>query len=288
MAFEEIMGTVMPWTVAADALAALGAQLALDESGGGDPRVVESLHAVSRAAGIAGLGDLSPQERGALIGVVRSSLRQAVELLDHADRDPGWTYTDPDILDGWGRGSAMVPTLLRTTAPEIGEVTSLLDIGTGVGLLAISATTAWPQASVVGIDQWEPSLARARANVARAGLEDRITLRTQDLHELDDVESYDCVWFPTFFFSEAVVAKTLEAIMRATKPGGWIVLGRLVPIPNPLGAATLALRTARAGGENVDAERTSALLRDIGCTEVREAPAPVPVPMSFTVGQRPA
>lgn len=288
MAFEEIMSKVMPWTVATAALAALGGELALQESGAGDPRVIEGLQAVSRAAGIEGLAALTPQERGALVGVVRSTLRQATDLLDHADRDPGWTFTDPDILDGWGRGSAMVPTMLRNIAPEIGEVTSLLDIGTGVGLLAVSAATAWPQASVVGIDVWEPSLARARANVARAGLEDRITLRTQDLHDLDDVESYDCVWFPTFFFSEGVVAKALEAIVRATKPGGWIVLGRLLPVPDPLGAATLALRTVISGGENISPERTAAFLTDIGCVDVRDVRAPVPVPMSFTIGKRPA
>jgi hypothetical protein len=83
------------------------------------------------------------------------------------------------------------------------------------------------------------------------------------------------------------VAKALDAVVRSTKPGGWIVLGRLVPVPNPLGAATLALRTVRAGGENIPAERTAALLEEAGCTDVREVPAPVPVPMSFTIGRRP-
>lgn len=287
MSFEQVMGTVMPWTVATEALAALGAQLALEDAGTGDPRVRAALQEVARAAGIDGLAELTPQERSALIGIVRSTVRQAGDLLDTAEREPGWGYTDPDILDGWGRGSAMIPTMLTNIAPEIGDVTSLLDIGTGVGLLALSATTAWPAASVVGIDVWEPSLARARANVARAGLEDRITLRTQDLLDLDDVESYDCVWFPTFFFSEPVVAKALDAVVRSTKRGGWIVLGRLVPVPNPLGAATLALRTVRAGGETIPAERTAALLEEAGCTDVREVPAPVPVPMSFTIGRRP-
>ncbi|HVU74635.1 MAG TPA: class I SAM-dependent methyltransferase [Mycobacteriales bacterium] len=288
MSFEEVMGTVMPWTVATEARAALGAQLALEETGGGDPAVAAALQGVTEAAGLDALADLCPQQRAGLVGVIRSTLRQAVELLDDPERAPGWCYADPDVLDGWGRGSAMVPTMLTNIAPEIGDVTSLLDIGTGVGLLAVSATTAWPKANVVGIDVWEPSLARARANVSGAGLDDRITLRRQDLAELDDVDAYDCVWFPTFFFTAEHVAKAMDAVARATRPGGWIVLGRLLPAPNPLGAATLALRTIRSGGENLPAERTAALLREAGCIDVREVPAPAPVPMSFTVGRRPS
>jgi hypothetical protein len=36
----------------------------------------------------------------------------------------------------------------------------------GVGLLAVSDANVWLQASIVGLDVWEPSLALARAQVS--------------------------------------------------------------------------------------------------------------------------
>ena len=241
MSFEEIIGATQRWSTATEALAALGAELALLASGGGDPAVVERLHAVTQAAGLSGLDELPPPQQAMVLGLVRTTLRQALDLVDQAGRAPGWAFTDPVILDGWGRGSAMVPTMIANGAPEIGDVRSLLDVGTGVGLLAVAATNVWPDTTVVGVDTWEPSLERARANVAQAGLDNRITLRNQDVADLDDVDSYDCAWVPTFFLSEPTIESTVAGIVRAVRPGGWIVLGRLITLPDPL-----AGRDARA------------------------------------------
>ena len=74
------------------------------------------------------------------------------------------------------------------------------DIGTGVGLLAVSAARVWPECAVTGIDVWEPSLELARRNVTAAGLGHRIEIRRQDVLDLDDADRYDCVWLPSFFF----------------------------------------------------------------------------------------
>src|SRR4051794_9349130 len=92
-----------------------------------------------------------------------------MDLIENPARPPGWAFTNPVILDGWGRGSAMVPALIAAAHTDLGAVTSFLDVGTGVGLLAVSAVGVWPSASVVGIDPWEPSLQRARANVEQSG-----------------------------------------------------------------------------------------------------------------------
>jgi tRNA1(Val) A37 N6-methylase TrmN6 len=68
----------------------------------------------------------------------------------------------------------MIPALIATAYPDLVNVRSFLDVGTGVGLLAVAAARVWPAATIVGIDPWEPSLERARANVAQAGLDGRM------------------------------------------------------------------------------------------------------------------
>jgi SAM-dependent methyltransferase len=221
-----------------------------------------------------------------VLGLVRTTLRQALDLVDDAGRAPGWAFTDPVILDGWGRGSTVVPTIISNGAPEIGDVQSFLDVGTGVGLLAVAATNVWPDATVVGVDTWEPSLERARVNVAQAGRDDRITLRNQDIADIDDVDSYDCAWVPTFFLPEQTLDSTVAGIVRAVRPGGWIVLGRLITLPDPLADATLALRTIRSGGGYIDEVRSVELLEKAGCSGVRVF-GQSGIPMSFTVGQKP-
>jgi predicted O-methyltransferase YrrM len=217
----------------------------------------------------------------------RSALKQALDLLEEPERAPGWAYTDPGVLDGWGRGSAAVPGVIAALAPEIGAVQTLLDVGTGVGLLAVSAANVWPDVTVVGVDTWEPSLDRARKHVADAGLTDRVELRNLDVVDLSDQDRFDCAWVPTFFLREADLEDAVAAVVRSVRPGGWIVLGRFLTPPAPVPAAMLQLRTYRFGGHLTDEERSIGLLTNAGCANVRVASAPPPMPMSFTFGQKP-
>jgi predicted O-methyltransferase YrrM len=145
----------------------------------------------------------------------------------------------------------------------------------------------WPNATIVGIDRWAPSLERARANVAQAGLDARITLRKQELVELDDVDEYDGVWVPTFFLTEAVLGEALPRIVRATRPGGWIALGRMAPPPDPLAEATNTLDVIRGGGSHLDAKRAVEVLEEAGCTSVHTAPRTGPAPIELILGQKP-
>ena len=181
----------------------------------------------------------------------------------------------------------MIPTLLAQI-PEFETVESLLDVGVGVGLLAVSAASAWPGAKIVGLDVWEPALERARANVSAAGLEDRITLRNQDLTALDDIDRYDCAWLPTFFLSDATLANAMPNVVRAVAPNGWIVLGLFRQPPNALGQATMALRTIRSGGAELDPKRAAEILDAAGCASVRSIEPGGSGPITFVIGQKPA
>ena len=288
MSFEEVMAALSPLLAANDALAAIGAELSLKSSGSGadaDPAFVSALGSVSAAAGLPDLDALAPPQQAMALNIVRLYFAMANELLNDPGRPPGWTYTDPLVLEGMGRGSMMIPPLLAAT-PELASVASLLDVGTGVGWLAIAAANLWPAAEVVGLDVWEPALERARTNVKEAGLEDRITLRNQDVTELDDVDAYDCAWVPTFFLPERALTTALAKIRDALRPGGWIVLGRFAPAPDPLARATTALRNIRGGGSTLDAERSAELLRGAGYTSVRDLERAGPAPIAFVIAQK--
>lgn len=289
MSFEDVMTVVGRWLTATEALAAVGAELSLKQAAQpGHPAVVGALQAVSAVAGLAGIDELTSSQRQLVTGLIRMGLHQASDLLDDPGRPPGWTFTDPAILQGWGRGSAVVPGALAAAIPELADVRSFLDVGSGIGLLAVAAAGVWPRATVVGIDVWGPSLEAAAANVQAAGLGDRITLRDQDVATLDDKDAYDCAWFPTFFVTEPVLEAAMPRLHRALRPGGWLVLGRVAAPPDPLAQAVSALRTIRGGGADFDAKRLAAALESAGCTAVRVVPRQSPVPMEYVIGQRAA
>src|SRR5215470_10531298 len=288
MSFEDVMTAVGRWMVATEALAATGAELTLAERGdAGDPDVTAALRAVSAAAGLPALGELAPPQRDTVAALIRMCLRQAQDLIDDPGRPPGWTFTHPDILAGWGRGSMLVPGILATAAPQFTDVRSFLDVGTGVGLLAIAAARIWPAATVTGIDIWEPSLEIAAGNIKAAGLADRITVRRADVTSIDEAGSYDCAWFPTFFVSEPVLDAAVPRLVRSLRPGGWLVLGRMAPPPDPVAQAASKLRTIRGGGADFTAARLASALKAAGCADVGALPRTGPAPMEFIVGQRP-
>jgi SAM-dependent methyltransferase len=289
VSFEDVMSTLSRWLVATEALAAVGAQLTLLQSPeAGHPDVVGALRTISAAAGLDDLDGMDPEQRGMLIALIRLALHEAIDLMDEPGREPSWTFTDPDILQGWGRLSAMVPATLTAAVPELAGIRSFLDVGCGIGLLAIAATRVWPDATVVGIDVWGPSLEAARANVRAAGLEQRITIRDQDVTTLDDVDAYDCVWLPTIFMPEPVLTAAMPRLFAALRPGGWVVLARTAAPPDQLAQATAALRTVRSGGADHDAKALTVALEDLGCVDVTVLPRQGPSPVEYVIGHRPA
>jgi hypothetical protein len=288
MPFEDIMMRVVQLQVGTDALAAVGAVASTTLSGQTiDPDVAEAITELLRSLGLDGIADLEPPQLAMLAGSVRTYFLQASDLLTQPGRAPGWQYTDPQLLEGQGRGSAMIPSLIARSIAAASDVREFLDLGAGVAHLAIGAATLWPECHVVGLDTWEASLELARTNVANAGLEDRITLRQQNVVDLDDVDRFDLVWFPTFFFARDSMKAALAAVVAATRPGGSIVLGCYAPPPDPTAKAAMTLRTIRDGGAVLDGDSAAALLRDAGCVDVAVAPRDWPIPLFFVVGRRP-
>jgi precorrin-6B methylase 2 len=288
MSFEDIMGRVFQLHVAVDTVAAIGARASIASSGAAvDREVVAALDAVLEAAGVPGVDELAPPQQAMLAAATRSLFGQSADLLAHPTREPGWQHTDDDILEGQGRASMAVPGLIKGALPELADMTSFLDVGTGVGWLAVSAAQLWPDARIVGVDIWEPALEHARRNVAASGVADRIELRNQDVTDIPDVDRFDCTWVPTFFLGTDVLSTALETIVTATRPGGHIVLGRFEPPPDATARATIRMRTIRDGGCTLDAAALTDLLERAGCVDVRELERTSPVPLGFVVGRKP-
>jgi SAM-dependent methyltransferase len=93
------------------------------------------------------------------------------------DRDlPGWIATLPDV-----------ETRLRTgTAPAV------LDLGCGTGRSAFALASAFPRASVRGVDLDPRSVEEARAGAARRGLADRVTFVVGDAATTDGLAEGSC------------------------------------------------------------------------------------------------
>ncbi len=86
-------------------------------------------------------------------------------------------------------------------------VTSVLDLCTGSGCLAILAALAFPNATVDAVDVSSEALEVAARNVADYGLEDRLTLHRSDLFSALGGRTYDLVLSnPPYVTAEAVAA----------------------------------------------------------------------------------
>jgi len=278
---------------AAGALAAIGAALRLRLDGAAAPAEVQQrLDAVLAALDIPPLDGLDAGQTTRLCDLVGMILRHALDLLDNPMRPPGWNHTDPALLEAQGGGSRMVPHLIAAAAetrPELaallGRPGAFLDVGTGVGWLAIEAARVWPALRVVAIDIWEPALARARRNVAASGLEGRIEVRAQDVAALPERAVFALAWVPVPFFRAAALAAVLARVRAALAPGAWVVCGLETPPEEPLARALSVLRLVRGGGEISMPAEVASQLTAAGFAAVEIVPAG---PLTFVLGRPPA
>jgi SAM-dependent methyltransferase len=116
---------------------------------------------------------------------------------------------------------------------------TVLDVGTGAGLLLIGAAKQTPRGMVFGIDLWASkdlsnnAAATTMRNVVAEGVADRIDVQTGDARDLA---------FPDASFDRAVSllcihniedkadqARACREIARVLKPGGRVVIGDYVP-----------------------------------------------------------
>lgn len=234
---------------------------------------------------------LAQPMRAALEGDIRSQLMQSLAYLESsssAEVSPGWAHTDPALLQAQGDASAVFAVMCKSMlAPALGDLAQrleqpgarFLDVGTGVGGIAIAMSRAFPQLHTVGLDPFDVPLGIARRNVARADLAARIELRQLAVQHLRDEACFDLAWMPTFFVAGPVQAAALARVRAALRVGGWVV------IPSGSGDAVIALLIELWGGEVLPAPDCEALLEKAGLAEIRSVSGPVPG-SALVVGRR--
>ena len=293
MSFESLMAELQRLTVSVETLAALGAQLRFLQNGlAGDSRVRALLNDVVRAIDPQLLEDIEQNQQAVALALIQTMFRQGLDLLENPERVPGWGYQDPDILQSQGQASPLIVHWIEALAaqrPELSKVLrrsgAFLDVGTGVGWLAIEAARSWPALRVVGIDPWEPALTLARKNLAHSGLVERVELRPQRVERLEETATFTLAWVPAPFISAEVVDHALEHVRCALAPGGWLIVG-LYPLPSaPLDHALTCLRIVRSGGHPWTSEEVEEKLRALVFEQI-EVYSPAP-PIALVVAQRP-
>src|SRR5258706_8639575 len=256
MSFESLMAISQRLSVSVEALAALGAELRWRQEGlEGDARVRALLHEVVNALDLQLLDGVDPDREASVLALIQTIFRQAVDLFENPGRVPAWTHQDPIILQSQGQVSRLIVRGIDALAiqrPELGAMLrgggAFLDVGTGVGWLAIDMARSWPALRIVGVDPWQPALALARENLAKSGVAERIELRSQRAEHLDDVATFTLAWLPGPFIAAEIAGRALERIHRALAPGGWLIFGINAPPLGRLEEALTTLRNARSGG----------------------------------------
>jgi SAM-dependent methyltransferase len=286
--------------VSLDALAALAAYVRIQTEGlPADPTVHDLLRAIARevvgpAAAAIGSGTAEAMSSAApVVGLARAFIRQADELVQNPGRAGAWDRVDVPLLQSIGQLSMGIAGSVRAaeaTLPGLRDRLSsggtILDVGTGTGWLAIAFAQAYPSARVVGIDVFAPALDLARANVVRAGLEERIVLQLTDAASLVDVDRFDVVWLPMPFLPKAVVPDVVDAAVRALRPGGWLLPGTFTGPDGALSQLVTDLRIVRSGGHPWRPDELVAMLTRHGLTDAREVPRTWPAPVRLFAAAR--
>jgi SAM-dependent methyltransferase len=293
MSFKSLMATSQNMNASMEALAALGAQLSLRRQGiVPEPAVAELLNRITAGLDPDGIGGLDETQETAMLGYIRSFFRQALDLLENPARPSGWTYEDPLILQTIGQASRLAVEridLLQADYPALARVLqapgTFLDVGAGVGWLAIQAAITWPHMRVTGLDNFVPALKLAAENIEKSGMAERVEIRRQSVEDLAEEDIFSLAWLAGPFIPKQIIPNAVARIASALKPGGVLVFGLFGAPPSELGQALTELRIVRSGGHPWTFDEAKDVLATEGFQDVRHFVTGTPVAM--VVGTKP-
>lgn len=297
MTLELLKTTVANLTQTSTTMAALAA--ALDARTDGSALPPEIAPHVERVVACLGLTEtidtLASSEARAALGELRTFSLSTTKLMYAASRGAGWRHDEAALLEAAGDVSTPLASLMaRAIAPELeglttalaGRGATFLDVGTGVGTLAIEMARIFPSLRVVGIDPWRASLDIARERSRRSGLSHRLELRQQAAEDLTDEDAFDLVWIAGLFLPERSAKAAVKRVLQALRPGGWLIMAVMPSGRDDLSTAIARLRTASFGGWVTTGERIAALLGESGFVEVRPMGVRPVGPAGMVVGRR--
>jgi SAM-dependent methyltransferase len=111
---------------------------------------------------------------------------------------------------------------LPAVQAKLEQGAALADVGCGHAQALIRLAQAFPQASFVGYDAFMPTVEAARANVAAAGLAERVYIKLCDAAE-GLPEQFDVITTFDVIHDAAQPQKLLQGIRRALRPDGRYV-----------------------------------------------------------------
>lgn len=148
--------------------------------------------------------------------------------------------------------------------------TRVLDISASHGVYGIAFARQSPATELVALD-WEPVLAVARENAARAGISDRFRTIAGDAFQVDLGSDYDIVLVPNFLhhFNPEDCVKFLRRVHSALQPDGRVAIVEFVPNPDrispaPAAAFALVMLATTPAGDAYTFAELAAMLEQAG------------------------
>lgn len=277
------------WDQGATCLAALAVTAGADAT----TPLVAAAREVLAAAGLAdALNAQLPFSTVQLRGMVASPLLQAAALVDGSD--PGWDERSDSTLAAQGHASGSAAVLFtRFVLPHFPDLAErlarpgarMLDVGTGIGALAVGYAQTFPHLHVTGIDVMPRVLELAREGLGTGPLASRVELRYQDVAELTDEACYDLAWIPAPFVPGPALSDGIARMVVALRPGGMLVIGHGTLDGTDLQNAVTRFKTISYGGTALDGPSAQELLTEHCLTSVQTVATPPGAP-AMTVGRR--
>lgn len=101
----------------------------------------------------------------------------------------------------------------------------VLDVACGGGVSSISIAKAYPKAVVDGVDEDQPSIELANANLAGTGVEDRVTFHAEDAAKLEIDGGFDLITIFEALHDMAHPVIVLSGLRELLAEDGSLVIG---------------------------------------------------------------
>ncbi len=172
----------------------------------------------------------------------------------------GWSHTDDAIIEAQGAltrhwTARALPKLkfLPGLVPNLEKPgAALLDVGAGAAGLSIALCRHFPHLSAVALEPAPHPAQLGEKHIRDTGLVDRIAVRRERVESLQDEEAFDLAFLPQMFLPDDIMAETARRILRALKPGGWLLVAVLAHDGHGVASAVNRLKNLLWGGNTRD------------------------------------